>query len=38
MKNTHQGKRQDQITASEIIAGICFIGTILTFIYLLIIK
>jgi len=38
MKNETQGKKPTQTEASELIAGIGFIGLILTFIYLLIFK
>jgi len=38
MRNENQGKKPKQIEASELIAGIGFIGLVLTFIYLLIFK
>ena len=38
MRNENQGKRPDQIGASELFTGIAFIGLILTFIYLIIFK
>jgi len=38
MRNENQGKKPTQIEASELIAGISFIGLVLTFIYLLIFK
>jgi hypothetical protein len=38
MKNETQGKKPTQNAASELIAGIGFIGFVLTFIYLLIFK
>ena len=38
MKNDTQGKKPTQIEASEIFAGISFIGLVLTFIFLLIFK
>jgi len=38
MRNETQGKKPTQNAASELIAGIGFIGLVLTFIYLLILK
>ena len=38
MNNEYQGKKPTQIEASELIAGISFIGLVLTLLYLIIFK
>ena len=38
MNNEYQGKKPRQTAASELIAGISFIGLVLTLLYLIIFK